>query len=101
MPGQPVFFFIAKSIAHGFDCDVGILKRIHVDQTKIRDNVKKKKIDPVITVQTSNGTIQGNTIEIKGESKVVYRPHDPLLNCGVRLWIETTAPVLVDGKLID
>lgn len=67
----------------------GYIKRIHVDQQKIRN----KEPDP-ITIQTSDGSLKAAEIDIRGESQVVFRPNDPL-SCGARLWIETKAEIVI------
>lgn len=74
-----------------------MLKRIHVNQARIRSNAKNGTADAVIIVRTSRGVVYGSQVEILGPSKLVYSPHKPL-SCGARLWLETTAEVLVDGK---
>ena len=65
--------------------------RIHVNQHKIRSNIKKGTNDPVITVKTSN--TYTHEVEIKGPSKVIYSPDKPL-SCGARVWIETESEVI-------
>lgn len=67
----------------------GYIKRIHVDQQKIRN----KEPDP-ITIQTSAGSLKAAEIDILGSSQVVFRPDTPL-SCGARLWVETTAEVVI------
>ena len=39
-------------------------------------------------------------VEIDGPTRVVYRPDRPL-SCGAVLWVETNAPVRVDGVLVN
>lgn len=67
----------------------GYIKRIHVDQSKIRNH----EPDP-ITIQTSDGSLKAAEIDILGESQVVFRPTKPL-SCGARLWIETTSEIVI------
>lgn len=67
----------------------GYIKRIHVDQMKIRNH----EPDP-ITIQTSDGSLKAAEIDILGESQVVFRPETPL-SCGARLWIETKSEVRI------
>lgn len=72
---------------------------IHVNQHKIRANLKHNTIDPVLTVKdyktnryTSNAIIRdddGNEV-----ARVVYSPDKPL-SCGARVWIETQLTVEV------
>ena len=67
--------------------------RIHVNQHKIRSNIKKGTNDPVITVKTSKSNTYTHAVEIKGPSKVIYSPDKPL-SCGARVWIETESEVI-------
>lgn len=71
------------------------LKRIHINQHKIR----RKEPDP-ISVKVSGKTIPCAEVEIKGESKLVYRPDKPL-SCGAKLWVETRSPIEIDNTLIQ
>jgi hypothetical protein len=74
----------------------GTIKRLHVDQRAIRANIKGANLPP-ITVQTSKGSIKADAAEILGASRIVYRPRKPL-GCGARLWIETTAEVILPSS---
>lgn len=67
----------------------GCIKRIHVNQQKIRDEAP----DPII-IRTTRGAIHATEIAIHGPSTLVYRPDKPLSN-GAKLWIETMALVEV------
>ena len=67
-------------------------KVIHINQHKIRDNIKKDKIDPVITVKTYKSNDYCHEAVIEGPCKVVYSPNKPL-SCGARVWIETDSEV--------
>jgi hypothetical protein len=71
-------------------------KLIHVNHHVIRANRKTGASDPPITVKTYKGNTYASAVEILGPSKLVYQPDRPLA-CGAHLWIETTAPVVVDG----
>ena len=73
---------------------MGILKRIHVNQSVIRKNLKSKINEPPIIVRTSKGTTYCYEAECQGKTKIVYRPEKPL-SCGARLWIETTGDVII------
>lgn len=75
-----------------------IKKRIHVNQQRIRSNLKHGKNDPVITVKTSKSNNYGYEAVIMGPSKVMYPPKP--LGCGARVWIETFSSVVIDGKLV-
>ena len=68
--------------------------RIHVNQHKIRSNIKHGTNDPVITVKTSKSNIYTHEVLINGSSKVIYSPDKPL-SCGVKVWIETESEVVV------
>lgn len=72
----------------------GTIKRLHVDQHRIRKNIKLPVEEhlPPLTIQTSKGPKKAITINVNGPSQLVYRPHKPL-SCGARLWIETKAEV--------
>lgn len=78
---------------------------IHIHQNTIRCNIKKEHNDtePPIIVRTYKGRVYCYEVEFKGDSKCVYRPHDPL-SCGARIWIETEDPVICfdkEGKKIQ
>ena len=49
-------------------------KRIHVNQHKIRSNIKNKTKDPVITVKTSKSNDYAHEVKIQGPSKIIYSP---------------------------
>ena len=67
--------------------------KIHVNQHKIRSNMKHGINDPVITVKTSKSNIYTHEVDIKGPSKVIYSPDKPL-SCGAKVWIETESEVV-------
>jgi hypothetical protein len=66
---------------------------IHVNQHKIRKNIKTGNLEPVITVKTSKTNTYVYGVEIKGPCKVIYSPDKPL-KCGARVWIETESEVI-------
>jgi hypothetical protein len=79
-----------------------MIKRIHVDQQRIKHNVKVCAKDrlPPISIVTSRGTFKGNKLDILDSNgnvvaSVLYRPDNPL-GCGARLWIETSSTVTID-----
>ena len=76
-----------------------MLKRIHVNQHKIRSNLKNNTQEPVITVKTSKSNTYAHEVDIKGPTKVIYQPNKPL-SCGAKVWIETKAKVVIDNKTI-
>ena len=71
-----------------------MIKRIHINQHNIRHNKKTGGNKPVITVKTYKSNDYGHSVDIKGESKVVYSPNKPL-SCGARVWIETDSEVVI------
>ena len=71
-----------------------MLKRIHVNQHNVRSNKKNGTNKPVITVKTSKSNDYSHQVEVLGPSKVIYRPDKPL-SCGAKVWIETTAEVIL------
>lgn len=71
----------------------GTIKRLHVDQHVIRANAKSGGSDPPLTIQTSKGSIKASVVDIRGPSRLVYRPDHPL-PCGAKCWIETRASVV-------
>ena len=76
----------------------GIIKRIHINQHKIKANAKNGTDDPVITCKTSKENIYGKKVEIWNDGEVVatikYEPNKPL-SCGAKVWIETDAHCVV------
>ena len=78
-----------------------MLKRIHVNQHKIKSNKKHGRNEPVLTCKTSKSNDYGHEVIIydkegKEAARVIYRPEKPL-SCGARCWIETKNEV----KVID
>lgn len=73
---------------------------IWVEGSEIRRNNGRadrgEALAPPIVVQDGTEIRRGFELEIRGPSRVVYRPENPRQN-GVVLWIETDAPVLLDG----
>jgi hypothetical protein len=66
---------------------------IHVNQHKIRSNIKNDVVEPVLTVKSYKSNIYAHEVEILGPSKIVYSPKKPL-SCGARVWIETESEVI-------
>jgi hypothetical protein len=67
---------------------------IHVNQHVIKSNRKNNTDAPVLTVKTYKSNTYAREVNIKGESKIVYAPENPL-SCGAHVWIETHAEVEV------
>lgn len=65
---------------------------IHVNQHVIKSNRKNGVDEPVLTVKTYKSNTYAREVNIKGESKIVYAPDNPL-SCGAHVWIETQAEV--------
>ena len=72
----------------------GTIKRIHVNQHIIKRNKKTNDTHPPLTVKWRSRTYIANTVDIAGESEVVYSPDKPLA-CGAHVWVETYAEVTV------
>lgn len=64
------------------------LARIHVNQHIIKRNRKTGESNPAITVKRGRDNDYAHEVEIRGPSKLIYRPDKPL-KCGAVLWIET------------
>lgn len=63
---------------------------IHVNQQRIRSNLKHGLLDPVITVKQGRNNTYCHEVEILGPCKVIYSADgNPLLHCGARVIIET------------
>ena len=60
---------------------------IHVNQHKIRANIKNKNPEPPITIKKGKGKNIGHaySVKVKGDCELIYDPHKPLLSCGARL----------------
>jgi hypothetical protein len=75
-------------------------KRIHINQHVIRKNTKEGLVDPPITIKCGRENHYCSTAEIQGHSTLVYSPHKPLISCGARLVLETSATVVMDNKKV-
>jgi hypothetical protein len=64
-----------------------VIKRIHVNQHRIKANRKNGTDEPVLTIKTSKANQYAHEVSILGPSNIVYRPDKPLA-CGARVWIE-------------
>ena len=73
----------------------GRIKRIHINQHRIKSNKKHATNEPVVTVKMSDSNTYGHRVQILGPSEVVYSPGKPL-SCGARVWIETKAEIEVN-----
>ena len=70
---------------------------IHINRNVIQYNAKHGTNFPVCRVQEGNKARYGSEVEIHGESRMVYKPENPL-KCGAKLWIETEANVTIHGE---
>ena len=77
-----------------------IIKRLHINKHVLAGNTKNGTDNPPIAIKCSKGNHYGNSVEIQGPSKLVYSPHKPILSCGARLVLETTAKVVIDNKKV-
>ena len=70
-------------------------KYIHVNQHKIRSNLKHGTNEPVITVKEGRKNTYGHSVKINGPSEVMYSGGDnkPILPCGARVVIVTESDV--------
>jgi hypothetical protein len=75
-----------------------VKKIVHVNQHRIRSNLKTGANDPVLTVKTHKSNDYAHEVLIKGPSRVVYSPHKPL-SCGARVWVETEGEVVLVGPV--
>ena len=72
-------------------------KYIHVNQLKIRQNLKHGTNEPVITIKEGRNNTYCHEVEVKGPSKVIYGENgEKLLSCGARVVIETEAEVTIE-----
>mgnify|MGYP000223696046 CR=1 FL=1 len=71
-------------------------KYIHVNQHKIRSNLKHGTNEPVITIKEGKSNTYCHEVEILGPSKVVYGEQGKqILSCGARVVIETDSDVKI------
>ncbi len=67
---------------------------IHVNQHKIRSNLKNKVNEPVITVKQGKKNTYCHSVKILGECEVISSTTDkPILSCGARVVIATHSDV--------
>ena len=71
-------------------------KYIHVNQHKIRSNLKHDKNEPVITIKQGSTNTYCHGVDVLGPSRIVYGGNNkPLLSCGARVVIETEADIRI------
>lgn len=71
---------------------------VHVNQHKIKSNLKTGEREPVLTVKTYKDNVYASEVYIDGPCKIIYSPDKPL-SCGARVWIETEAKVTTLDKV--
>ena len=70
---------------------------IHINRNIIQQNAKKDENKPVCRVQSGKSVRYCMEVDIKGPSRMVYRPNNPR-PCGAKLWIETDSDVELIGE---
>lgn len=73
------------------------MKIIHINRNIIQQNAKHGRQEPVVRVEEKGVVHYCMEVEIKGPSRMVYRPDKPR-PCGAKLWIETDAEVKMIGE---
>lgn len=69
-------------------------KYIHVNQHKIKSNIKSGAAEPVITIKEGKSNTYCSEVSIKGPSTVRYGENgDKILSCGARVVIETESEI--------
>lgn len=71
----------------------GNLKRLHIDQRRLRANTKDGTNLPILTLQTTGGPYKGHRMVIHGPSVLVST--DGQLSCGARAWVSTRSAVTI------
>tara|TARA_B110000902_G_scaffold131384_1_gene152671 strand:- start:2160 stop:2477 length:318 start_codon:yes stop_codon:yes gene_type:complete len=75
---------------------------IHVNQHKIKANLKNNADDPVITVKQGKKNTYCHSVKILGDSVVRYsETGKPILSCGARVVIETQAEVIAECRKLN
>ena len=68
------------------------MKIIHINKNIIQYNSKHGTSFPCCRVEQDREIMYCMEVDIRGPSKMVYRPDNPRL-CGAKLWIETDAEI--------
>jgi hypothetical protein len=74
------------------------MKIIHINRNVIQSNAKHGRKEPVCRVQEGSVVRYCMEVDIKGPSRMVYNPENPL-KCGAKLWIETESELVLIGEL--
>lgn len=69
---------------------------IHINRNVIQSNARHGRTEPVVRVERDGVVTYCMEVEIKGPSRLVYRPDAPR-PCGAKLWIETEAEIILRG----
>jgi len=69
---------------------------IHVNRQHIAMNSKNGTELPVFTIKSAGKIKYAQSVEILGNSKMVYSSAP--LSCGAKAWIETEAPLILNGE---
>ena len=72
-------------------------KIIHINRNIIQQNAKHGREEPVVRVEEKGVVTYSMEVNIKGPSRMIYRPDKPR-PCGAKLWIETDAEVELIGE---
>jgi len=73
----------------------GRIKRLHINSHTVKRCVREKVDEPCVIVKLSDARYYGRSVEIKGESHLIQSLDKPMPGCGARIWIETTAEVVI------
>jgi len=72
-------------------------KFIHVNQHKIKANLKHGSNEPVITIKEGKKNTYAHEVLILGTSKIRYGGNKkPILSCGARVVIETESDLIIN-----
>ena len=72
--------------------------RIHVNREVLASNKKHGTNHPPISVRIGSKTYLCHEVDIPGNAKMIYRPHESL-PCGAVLWLEVPPDVVMAMKL--
>ena len=73
------------------------MKIIHINRNIIQKNAKRGETNPVCRVEENGIVTYCMEVDIKGPSRMVYRPDKPR-PCGAKLWIETDSDIELIGE---
>lgn len=67
--------------------------KIHADTCKLDSNQINNQVHPAILIKDDAYEEYAHEVEIRGDCRVVYRPHAPL-STGAEVWIETEGEII-------